>query len=59
MSENKKENKIKIKSLKETLISSSDLAKDSKQSKIGGDKLISSTDLESKSQSKKIEKRKK
>ena len=59
MSENKKENKIKIKSLKETLISSSDLAPSSKERKVGLDKLISSSYLESKSELKKTEKRKK
>ena len=60
MSKNKKENKIKIKkSLKETLISSSDLAPSSKERRVGLDKLISSSYLESKSELKKTEKRKK
>ena len=58
MSESRKE-KGKEKILFKRMISSGDITPNSKKIRVGGDKLLSSADLESKSQSKKIEKRKK
>jgi len=59
MSKNRKGNKKKTRALKKRLISSSDITASSKKPRVGLDKLISSAYLESKSKSKKTEKRKK
>ena len=60
MSKKRKETLNKTKIIRKRLISSSDITPSSKKpAGVGLDKTISSTDLESKSQPKKIEKRKK
>jgi len=58
MSKKRKEAINKTKTLRKSLISSSDITPTSKKPRVGLDKLISSTDLESKSQLKEKEKRK-